>query len=96
MICAMRSAYCCETVESADIYMVMGGIFNDYSSAGYSMLLKRNKMIEVCLITIHRPESLLAVESPSEPAISVTSSDDSTCVGLSSRQHRPQVPARWL
>ena len=29
--------------------MVVGGIFNDYSSAGYSMLLKRNKMIEVWL-----------------------------------------------
>lgn len=41
------SPYCCETVESADIYVVVGGIFNDYSSAGYSMLLKRSKMIEV-------------------------------------------------
>ena len=41
------SAYCCEVVESADIYVCVGGIFNDYSSAGYSMLLKRNKMINV-------------------------------------------------
>ena len=94
MTCAMRSAYCCETVESADIYVVVGGIFNDYSSAGYSMLLKRNKMIEVSLAIMSRPESLLAMESPSEPAIPVTSSDDCTCIGLSCCQHRPQ--ARWL
>ncbi|KAG6401679.1 hypothetical protein SASPL_138543 [Salvia splendens] len=39
--------FCCEIVESADAYIFVGPIFNDYSSVGYSLLLKKEKAIIV-------------------------------------------------
>ncbi|KAG0568404.1 hypothetical protein KC19_6G017200, partial [Ceratodon purpureus] len=44
---AVSTSYCLEIVESADAYIFVGPIFNDYSSVGYSLLLKRNHMIIV-------------------------------------------------
>ncbi|KAK9806019.1 hypothetical protein WJX73_005930 [Symbiochloris irregularis] len=43
----VSSPYVAETVESSDAYLVVGGAFNDYSSAGYTMLIKKAKMVDV-------------------------------------------------
>ncbi len=45
----VSSPYCSEVVESCDVYMFVGAIHNDYSSVGYSLLLKKEKMIDVSL-----------------------------------------------
>ncbi|KAK3010184.1 hypothetical protein RJ639_010769 [Escallonia herrerae] len=44
---AVGTAFCAEIVESADAYLFAGPIFNDYSSVGYSLLLKKEKAIIV-------------------------------------------------
>ncbi|KAJ8650923.1 hypothetical protein MRB53_003946 [Persea americana] len=44
---AVSTAFCNEIVESADAYLFAGPIFNDYSSVGYSLLLKKEKAIIV-------------------------------------------------
>ncbi|CAL5422794.1 unnamed protein product [Camellia sinensis] len=44
---AVSTAFCAEIVESADAYLFAGPIFNDYSSVGYSLFLKREKAIIV-------------------------------------------------
>ncbi|KAE9622242.1 putative pyruvate decarboxylase [Lupinus albus] len=44
---AVSTAFCAEIVESADAYLFAGPIFNDYSSVGYSLLLKKEKAIMV-------------------------------------------------
>ncbi|OAY74814.1 Pyruvate decarboxylase 2 [Ananas comosus] len=44
---AVSTAFCAEIVESADAYLIVGPIFNDYSSVGYSLLLKKEKSIVV-------------------------------------------------
>lgn len=44
---AVSSPYCLEIVESSDAYIFAGPIFNDYSSVGYSLLLKKAHMIVV-------------------------------------------------
>nr|XP_043611221.1 pyruvate decarboxylase 1 [Erigeron canadensis] len=44
---AVSTAFCAEIVESADAYLFAGPIFNDYSSVGYSLLLKKEKEIIV-------------------------------------------------
>ncbi|CAI9757488.1 unnamed protein product [Fraxinus pennsylvanica] len=44
---AVGTAFCGEIVESVDAYLFAGPIFNDYSSIGYSLLLKREKAIIV-------------------------------------------------
>ncbi|KAK9290550.1 hypothetical protein L1049_008720 [Liquidambar formosana] len=44
---AVSTAFCAEIVESADAYLFAGPIFNDYSSVGYSLLLKKEKSIIV-------------------------------------------------
>lgn len=44
---AVSTAFCAEIVESADAYLFAGPIFNDYSSVGYSLLIKREKAIIV-------------------------------------------------
>ncbi|XP_057956663.1 pyruvate decarboxylase 1-like [Malania oleifera] len=44
---AVGTAFCGEIVESADAYLFAGPIFNDYSSVGYSLLLKKEKAIIV-------------------------------------------------
>jgi pyruvate decarboxylase len=44
---AVSTAFCAEIVESADAYIFAGPIFNDYSSVGYSFLLKKDKAIIV-------------------------------------------------
>ena len=48
----VSSPYCSEVVESCDVYMFVGAIHNDYSSVGYSLLLKKEKMIDVSLSTL--------------------------------------------
>lgn len=44
---AVSSSYCGEIVESADAYVFVGPIFNDYSSVGYSLLIKQEKLVVV-------------------------------------------------
>ncbi|CAI9783728.1 unnamed protein product [Fraxinus pennsylvanica] len=44
---AVSSSFCGEIVESADAYIFVGPIFNDYSSVGYSLLIKKEKTIIV-------------------------------------------------
>jgi pyruvate decarboxylase len=44
---AVSTTFCAEIVESADAYIFAGPIFNDYSSVGYSLLLKRDKAVIV-------------------------------------------------
>ncbi|KAL3622756.1 Pyruvate decarboxylase 3 [Castilleja foliolosa] len=44
---AISTSFCAEIVESADAYIFAGPIFNDYSSVGYSLLLKKEKAIIV-------------------------------------------------
>jgi TPP-dependent 2-oxoacid decarboxylase len=43
----VSSPYCAEIVESADVYLFAGPIFNDYSSVGYSLLIKGEKSVRV-------------------------------------------------
>ena len=42
---AVSSPFCLEIVESADCSIFVGPIFNDYSSVGYSLQLKKGDMI---------------------------------------------------
>ncbi|KAF7825517.1 pyruvate decarboxylase 2 [Senna tora] len=42
---AVSTSFCAEIVESADAYLFAGPIFNDYSSVGYSLLLKKEKAV---------------------------------------------------
>ncbi|KAJ0088345.1 hypothetical protein Patl1_31389 [Pistacia atlantica] len=42
---ALSTAFCAEIVESEDAYLFAGPIFNDYSSVGYSLLVKEEKAI---------------------------------------------------
>ncbi|KAL6534402.1 Pyruvate decarboxylase 3 [Orobanche hederae] len=44
---AVSTAFCAEIVESADAYIFAGPIFNDYSSVGYCLLIKKEKAIIV-------------------------------------------------
>ncbi|CAN6553164.1 unnamed protein product [Malus baccata var. baccata] len=44
---AVSTTFCGEIVESADAYVFVGPIFNDYSSVGYSLLIKKEKAIIV-------------------------------------------------
>ncbi|KAF3435069.1 hypothetical protein FNV43_RR22156 [Rhamnella rubrinervis] len=44
---AVSTPFCAEIVESADAYLFAGPIFNDYSSVGYSLLLKKEKAVIV-------------------------------------------------
>lgn len=44
---AVSTAFCAEIVESTDTYLFAGPIFNDYSSVGYSLLLRKEKAIIV-------------------------------------------------
>ncbi|KAL0416997.1 UNVERIFIED_CONTAM: Pyruvate decarboxylase 2 [Sesamum latifolium] len=44
---AVGTPFCGEIVESADAYIFVGPIFNDYSSVGYSLLLKKEKAVIV-------------------------------------------------
>lgn len=44
---AVSTNYVGEVVESADAYIFVGPIFNDYSSVGYSLLIKKEKAIVV-------------------------------------------------
>mmetsp|Transcript_10882 Transcript_10882/g.19058 ORF Transcript_10882/g.19058 Transcript_10882/m.19058 type:complete len:575 (+) Transcript_10882:67-1791(+) len=37
----------CETVEACDTYIFVGPVFNDYTTVGYSTLIKKEKMVEV-------------------------------------------------
>lgn len=43
----VSTAYAAEIVESADAYVLAGPIFNDYTTTGWSLLLKSEKMVLV-------------------------------------------------
>lgn len=43
----VSTPFCSEVVESCDAYLFAGAINNDYSSVGYSLLIKKEKTIEV-------------------------------------------------
>ncbi|XP_077233042.1 pyruvate decarboxylase 2 [Tasmannia lanceolata] len=55
---AVSTAFCAEIVESADAYLFAGPIFNDYSSVGYSLLLKKDKAIIV------QPDRVVVANGP--------------------------------
>lgn len=55
---AVSTPFCSEIVESADAYLFAGPIFNDYSSVGYSLLLKKEKAIIV------QPERVVVGNGP--------------------------------
>ncbi|CAO2199128.1 unnamed protein product [Urochloa humidicola] len=55
---AVSTPLCAEIVESADAYLFAGPIFNDYSSVGYSLLLKKEKAIIV------QPERVVIGQGP--------------------------------
>ncbi|KAK1589308.1 hypothetical protein Q3G72_032619 [Acer saccharum] len=55
---AVSTAFCAEIIESADAYMFAGPIFNDYSSVGYSLLLKKEKAIIV------QPDRVVVANGP--------------------------------
>ncbi|KAH6757019.1 Thiamine pyrophosphate dependent pyruvate decarboxylase family protein [Perilla frutescens var. hirtella] len=55
---AVSTPFCGEIVESADAYIFAGPIFNDYSSVGYSLLLKREKAIIV------QPDRVIVANGP--------------------------------
>ncbi|XP_010034573.2 pyruvate decarboxylase 1 [Eucalyptus grandis] len=55
---AVSTAFSAEIVESADAYLFAGPIFNDYSSVGYSLLLKREKAIIV------QPDRVVVANGP--------------------------------
>lgn len=55
---AVSTAFCAEIVESADAYLFAGPIFNDYSSVGYSLLLKQEKAIIV------QPDRVIVANGP--------------------------------
>ncbi|WOL04617.1 pyruvate decarboxylase 1-like [Canna indica] len=55
---AVSTAFCAEIVESADAYIFVGPIFNDYSSVGYSVLLKKEKAIMV------QPDRVVVANGP--------------------------------
>ncbi|XP_077251149.1 pyruvate decarboxylase 1-like [Tasmannia lanceolata] len=44
---AVSTSFVGEIVESADAYIFIGPIFNDYSSVGYSLLIKKEKQVIV-------------------------------------------------
>jgi pyruvate decarboxylase len=44
---AVSTAFVSEIVESSDVYVFVGPIFNDYSSVGYSLLCKKEKTITI-------------------------------------------------
>eukprot|EP00271_Cylindrocystis_brebissonii_P013513 TRINITY_DN3337_c0_g1_i1.p1 TRINITY_DN3337_c0_g1~~TRINITY_DN3337_c0_g1_i1.p1 ORF type:complete len:570 (+),score=102.66 TRINITY_DN3337_c0_g1_i1:282-1991(+) len=44
---AVSTPFALEIVESADAYLFAGPVFNDYSSVGYSLLIKKEKMVLV-------------------------------------------------
>ncbi|KAL3753585.1 hypothetical protein ACJRO7_000917 [Eucalyptus globulus] len=56
---AVSTAFCAEIVESADAYLFAGPIFNDYSSLGYSLILKKEKAI------ILQPDRVVIGNGPS-------------------------------
>lgn len=56
---AVSTSFCAEIVESADAYLFAGPIFNDYSSVGYSLLLKKEKAIIV------QPDRVVIANGPS-------------------------------
>ncbi|KAL4557872.1 hypothetical protein LXL04_036066 [Taraxacum kok-saghyz] len=43
----VSTPFCSEIVESADAYVFVGPLFNDFSSVGYSLLLKKEKALIV-------------------------------------------------
>ncbi|PKA67102.1 Pyruvate decarboxylase 2 [Apostasia shenzhenica] len=55
---AVSTAFCAEIIESADAYLFAGPIFNDYSSVGYSLLLKKEKAIVV------QPDRVVVANGP--------------------------------
>lgn len=55
---AVSTAFCAEIVESADAYLFAGPILNDYSSVGYSLLLRKEKAIIV------HPDRVIVANGP--------------------------------
>lgn len=44
---ATSSPCCCEIVEAADVVVVAGAVWTDYSTVGYSLLMKPEKCVTV-------------------------------------------------
>ncbi|KAH7667574.1 pyruvate decarboxylase protein [Dioscorea alata] len=55
---AISTSYCSEIVESSDAYLFAGPVFNDYTSVGYSLLIKTEKAVIV------QPERVVIPNGP--------------------------------
>ncbi|KAJ3693815.1 hypothetical protein LUZ60_009295 [Juncus effusus] len=55
---AVSTSFCAEIVESSDAYLLAGPILNDYSSVGYSLLLRKEKAVIV------QPERVIIADGP--------------------------------
>jgi len=53
----VSSPFVCEIVESADLYIYVGPVFNDYTTTGYSTLVKKEKMIQVLPDRVKTPHA---------------------------------------
>ncbi|KAJ4796053.1 Pyruvate decarboxylase [Rhynchospora pubera] len=62
---AVSTSFCAEIVESADAYLFAGPIFNDYSSVGYSLLLKKEKAVIV------QPDRVIVANGPAFGCVSM-------------------------
>jgi len=51
----VSSPFVCEIVESSDLYIYVGPVFNDYTTTGYSTLVKKEKMIQILPDRIKTP-----------------------------------------
>lgn len=48
----VSTAYAAETVESADAYLIAGAVLNDYTTTGWTLLLKDERMVRVNANTV--------------------------------------------
>lgn len=55
---AISTSFCSEIVESSDAYLFAGPVFNDYTSVGYSLLIKTEKAVIV------QPERVVIPNGP--------------------------------
>jgi len=53
----VSSPFVCEVVESSDLYIYAGPVFNDYTTTGYSTLVKKEKMIQILPDRVKTPNA---------------------------------------
>jgi len=53
----VSTPFVCEIIESSDLYIYVGPIFNDYTTVGYSTLVKKEKMIQILPDRVKTPKA---------------------------------------